>query len=397
MLLRILIPLIILAAGAGFAYRLSRPAPAPEPGHTSPQVMETEVAELSRTDYTVILESQGIIQAHHESTLTAGVGGTITRILPSFEDGAFFHQGEVLIELDSADFQAAVAASEARLARAEAALAQEEARAKQARLNWDDLGYDGEPSDLVLRLPQLKQARAEVDSALAELDQARRDLERTKVIAPFDGRVRDRLVGLGQAISANTPLGEVFTTEFAEVRLPLTAEQLAFVDLPGTQENQGVPVTLSDAFGQSSRGEPATWRATIVRTEGALNNASRELFVIARIKDPFSLECNRPPLRLGQPVRASIEGRTLEDVFVIPRQALRGLNTIYLVDQENPSILRTRISPIWSTADVVVVRDGLTSGQWLSTTRLAYAPDGAPVRIAQAPSAAGQPDLGTGS
>lgn len=396
MLIRVLIPLVVLAVGLLVGYRLSQPVDEPAPKHVPPQVLETEVSELHRTDYTILLDSQGVIRAHHESTLTAGINGTILRIHPGFEDGAFFQAGELLVEINPADFEAAVAAARSQLARAEAALAQEEARARQARLNWEDLGYDEDPSELVLRVPQLKEARANVDAAQATLDQALRDLERTEVRAPFDGRVRGRLVGLGQSIGTSTPLGEVFSSDYAEVRLPLSASQLGFLDLP-EDGSSSLPATITNALGSVAIDEPASWQARVVRSEGTLDPTSRELFVIARIDDPFGLQSDKPPLRIGQPVRAKIEGRVLEDVFVIPRQALRGLNRIYLVDQEEPAIVRTTIDPIWSTADVLIVREGLSDGSWLSTTRLPYAPDGAPVKIVEPAAAAGQPKPGSDS
>jgi multidrug resistance efflux pump len=137
----------------------------------------------------VVLETQGTIRAHHSTTITSLVPGTIHKVHPNFEDGAFFNKGDVLAELDPADLQAALTAAESRLARAEAALAQEEARAKQAKLNWEDIGYDEEPSPLVLRIPQLKEANAVITSARADLDQAKRNLNRSKIRAPFDGRV----------------------------------------------------------------------------------------------------------------------------------------------------------------------------------------------------------------
>jgi hypothetical protein len=149
-----------------------------------------------------------------------------------------------------------------------------------------------------------------------------------------------------------------------------------------------VPVTLTDALGGKGSNQ---WQARIVRTEGAIDESSRELFAIARIDDPFGLESGKPPLRIGQPVRASIRGHVLQEVFVLPRQALRGVNRIYLVARDKPAIQRTEIEPIWTTADVLVVRDGLEAGQWLSTTRLPYAPDGAPVEIVEAPAAAEAP------
>lgn len=388
MFLRLLIPVLILAAGALVAWRAGIPVEAPKPQPVPPQTLKTEVLELQRGDFAVMLDSQGSVRAHYSTTITPQVAGTIIRIDDRFEDGAFFKKDDVLAELDPADFQFAVASAESRLARAEAVLIQEEARAKQARLNWQDLGYDEEPSDLVLRVPQLKEARATVDAARADLDQAIRNLDRTRIRAPFDGRVQARAVGLGQAVGGSTPLGEVFATDFAEIRLPLSPRQLEFITLPSHPGDPEVPVTLVDALGG---GESRQWQAKIVRTEGSIDESSRELFAIARIDDPFGLVSGKPPLRIGQPVRASIRGRVLEDVFVLPRHALRGVNRIYLVDREPTAIRRQEISPIWSTSDVLVVRDGLQAGQWLSTTRLPYAPDGAPVEIIQSPSAAETP------
>lgn len=381
MLIRIIIPVFLLLLGFGAWKWLGQPVDEPVARTRTPQKLKTEHLELLPTQYRVTVESQGTVRAHHNTTLTAMVGGTIASINPTFEDGAFFREGDILAELEPVDLEAAVIASRARLARSEALLAQEEARAKQAQLNWDDIGYEEEPSPLVLRVPQLNEARANVTAAQADLDQALRNLDRASIRAPFDGRVRSRMVGLGQAVSAMTVLGEVYPTDFVEVRLPLSPLQMEFVRLPNRQDDQPVRVTLTDALGSDERPVRQTWEARIVRTEGALDEASRELFVIARIDDPFGLESGKPELRIGQPVRAAIEGVVLEDVFVLPRTAMRGLNRIYLIDREELQIQRTQIESVWSTPDVVVVRDGLEAGDWLAVSRLPFAPNGAPVEI----------------
>lgn len=381
MFVRILIPIMILATGFGAWKWLGVPVEEPKPVQQPPQKLKTERAVLTRTDFPVILETQGTIRAHHTTTITSLVPGTLMTVHPCFEDGAFFNEGDILAELDPADLQAALTASESRLARAEALLAQEEARAKQAKLNWEDIGYDEEPSPLVLRIPQLKEANAAITSARADLDQATRNLERSKIRAPFDGRVKTRLVGLGQSVGGTTPLGEVFATDFAEVRLPLAPDQLSFVKLPTRENDTPVDVTLTDALGNPSHPSGNSWKARIVRTEGALDENSRELFAIARIDDPFGLVSKNPELRIGQPVRAAIQGTVLKDVFVIPRAALRGVNRIYLIDRKEPTILRTEINPVWSNAEILVVRDGLQTGDWLATSRLPYAPSGAPVEV----------------
>lgn len=375
---RVLAPLFILLMGIVAWYYLSRPVDKPKPVAMPPQAVKSEYVTLTPVDYQVQIMSQGVVRPQYLTTLTALVAGTVIKVNPTFEDGAFFEKDDVLIELDPKDFEAQLATAEARLARAEALLSQEVARAKQAKLNWQDIGYTDEPSDLVLRIPQLKEAEATVKSANADLEQARRNLERTKILAPFAGRVKLRKVGLGQSVTSNTQLGEVFNTDVAEVRLPISPTDAPLITLPTREGDKPVPVELTDALMPNST---ATWQAEIIRTEGTLDETSRELFAIAKIHDPFGLKDKKTPLKMGQPVRAKIKGNILTKVFVIPRSALRGVNRISIIEG-NPSTLERRdITPIWSTENEIVVRDNLTAGEKLSTSKLTYAPDGAPVQI----------------
>ncbi len=379
---RVIAPLCILALGGGAWYYLGRPVEKPKPMSLPEQLIKTEVLELQPRDYQVMIESQGTVRAHYVTTITPLVSGTVTVLHPSFEDGAFFEKDEVLAELDPADFEAALASAEARLARAEAALSQEQARAKQARLNWNDIGYDEEPSELVLRVPQLKEAEASVKAATADLDQAKRNLARTKIKAPFEGRVKARLIGLGQAVGGSTPLGEVFASDYAEIRLPISPSQLSFVRLPIDESDTPVPVTLTDASGAANAD---SWQANIVRTEGTLDDATRELFVIARIEDPFGRDKKSPSLRIGQPLRGQIQGVLMENVYVLPRKALRGVNRVYMIEEDLPVLARRSILPVWSTATELVVRDGFAPGEKLSVSSLAYAVDGARVEVISTP------------
>lgn len=391
MWIRAIIPILILVAGGGAWKWLSEPIEEPKPEKHAQKTLKTERLVLKATDYQLLLQSQGSVRAHHRTTLTPLVSGRIIRIHPAFEDGAFFQQGAVLAEIDPSDLQAELTGAESRLARAEASLAREEAQAKQARLNWEEIGYEEEPPPLVLRIPQLKEANALVSAARADVEQAQRNLERAKIRAPFDGRVASRQVGLGQAVNATTPLGDVFATDLAEVRLPLTPDQIPYVELPLQEDDAPVAVTLTDALGSSQTGAANQWQAQIIRTEGTLDESSRELFVIARVLDPFGLQSDKPELRIGQPVRAEIRGKVMEKVFVIPRESLRGVRQVYLIDPIESRIRKTDIEPVWSNGEVMLVRDGITQGDWLATSRMPYAPNGAPVEIIT-PSVAESPE-----
>lgn len=378
-LLRFILPVVVIGLGYLSLKGLSGKEEKERPRRPPPLMIEAEAEILNRVDYRVTLESQGIVQPHNQTSLTPRVSGRIIEISPKFESGSFFELNDVLLKLDPSDFLAAKISAEARLARAEATLAQEEARAKQALLDWQDLGYTTPPTDLVLRKPQLKEAKANVKAATAEVSEAVRALERTKVVAPYSGRVKERLVGLGQSISTGTTIGEIFSTDFAEIRLSLSARELTHVKLPNNPDDPPVPVKLTDVLTEDST---LSWNGFIVRTEGTLDDRSRKLFVIARVDDPFGLQKKVDgPLRIGQPVRATLDGALIPSVFVIPRKTLRRPNEILLINPEDSTLLRQKITPIWSDKENLIVTEDLQEGWHLVTNRLASAPNGARVKI----------------
>jgi RND family efflux transporter MFP subunit len=369
----------ILAVGFLALDRLSRKTEDSTNAKPKGQVVRTQVQALHVEDYEVEVEAQGVVRPHHEVTLTPQVPGKIVRIHRNFEDGAFFQEGEILVELEADDYETAVVSAEAQVARTRAALTQEQARATQAKLNWDDLGYKEAPSELVLRIPQLEDAKANFKSAEASLARTQRDLERTKIRAPFDGRVRHRTVGLGQSVGAGSELGVLFDVGYAEIRLPIAARQRRHLALPETDADAAVPVVIRDAIDPE---EESVWAGQIIRTEGALDRHSLELFAIARVDDPFGLSSKRPPLRIGQPVTASIPGRVLDDVVALPRNAVWQLNQVNLVEEGSMTLRTLTIEPLWKDKNHVIVRDSaIGNGALLATTRLVFAPEGAEVAI----------------
>ena len=371
---------MLLLGGGVVAYKmLSTPLEKPKKPPGVSRGLKTRVIQLEVEDYTTSVETSGIIRAHNEITLTSQVPGRIVSISRQFEDGAFFKKGEILVQLEEADFAAAVASGAAQLAQASAGHAQEKARAAQARRNWEDLGYEDEPNELVLRLPQLREAEARVEAAKTQLAQARRNLERAKVLAPFDGRVRQRLAGISQAVSGGTPLGKIFAVDYAEVRLPISGNEMGFLELPEDRDDPPVEVVLSDALDENNE---TRWSAEIVRTEGALDQNSLDLYAIARISDPFGRKSGLPSLRIGQPVLASMQGRVLEDVIKVPRSAVRQLKRIYIVDKKELTVRGINVVPIRGNEEYLIIRDeSISDGDFLATSQMAYVPNGASIEI----------------
>lgn len=376
-LVRILIPAGLLGIGIWGFMTLSVEPDEAKADEKPKQMLRTSVTKLSRTDYPVVVQTNGIVSPHNEVTLSAQVSGQVIRVSPSFEVGAYFSEGEVLVELDPSDYRTAVAVAAADQLGAQSAneLAQQthDRMVKLYRTN------NVSEAELHQAEAELKQTAAQLDAATAALERAKRDLERTKVIAPFDGRVRSMNVGLGQSVGPGAPLGLAFAVDFAEVRLPISAHELAFLDLPELSDDASVEVLLQNGIDESSE---VTWRGRIVRTEGALDANSLELFVIARIDDPFGLKSGNPPLRIGQPVKGSIKGKVLKDVVAIPRLAVRQLDRIFLVDEQELTMSSKTIEPLWSDEQYMIVRDSaISSDALLSTTQLVYVPEGAKVEI----------------
>ena len=384
-----LLPVAILGALLLLAVviKLNPPAAPQKREFSGPQiVVETLVVEPR--DYSVALESYGIIQPRTRSVLSAQVEGQILELNPNLRDGGFFERGDVLVTIDARDYAANVSIAEATLADARQALAEAEARSNQAREDWERLGNEGEIPDLVLRVPQLEAARARVLSAESSLRKARLDLERTEIRAPFAGRVLTKLVDLGQVVSRNTQLAEIFATDIVEIRLPLRNRDLPFITLPETYrnsdetENKGGRVEI-----QSELAGKATWEAELVRTEGAIDQTARQLHVIAQINDPFAPPADgQTPLKIGQYVTARLEGNIVPDALVIPNNTIYQGTYVYIV--ENGILVRRDVDILWQNEQEAVIASGLAPGDELVTTSLGQVTSG--IRVATSGDEAGR-------
>ena len=374
--LAILLPLLILGALAALAATLLLRAPGAERRPPPRTVLTVETHLLENRDYRVQIHSFGTVRPHTQSALVTQVRGEIITVNPNFREGGFFARGEQLLQIDPRDYRIAVTIAEAGLVEAQQRMVEEQAAATQALEDWQRLGSRGNASDLVLRKPQMASARARVASAEASLAQARLDLERCNITAPFPGRVLQRQVDLGQVVQANTVLGEIYATDYVEIRLPVTNGDLEFMHLP-EQRPDHTAETLPRVRIHSTLGGDAYWDGYIVRTEGAIDEASRQLHVVARIDDPYGA-AHSQPLKIGQYVTAVLEGRLQEDVILIPEQNIHQGSYVYVV--EDHAVQRREVVIARLADGQALIREGLVAGDRLVVSALGQVVSGTPVR-----------------
>ena len=194
--------------------------------------LTVEAIQVKPIDYQINVNTFGTIQPHTQSTLVSQVSGSILRIAPSFRDGGFFEKGALLLEIDPTEYEAEVRLTETTLTQSYLAFKEEQARSQQAIRNWQRLGQKGFPSDLALRRPQLEVAKSAIEAGRIRLGKAKRNLERTRIVAPYAGRIMDQMVDVGQYVGIGTPLAKIYSIDYVEVRLPLHSAQLEYVNLP---------------------------------------------------------------------------------------------------------------------------------------------------------------------
>ena len=364
---------VCLAAGV----TLIRTAPKAERRLPMPVIPTVEIIVAEQSDYPVTIRSQGTVVPRTESTLIPEVSGQVVAASTNFRTGRFFAVGEVLLEIDPRNYENSVVV-------ARAALDEERARVDQALRDWEVLKLSETPNDLALRKPQLKSAQAAVAAAEARLEQANINLERTKIRAPYAGLVLEKQVDVGQFVSPGNVLAKIYAIDFVEIRLPLSNNQLAFLDLAESYRNDATSsaphsyptVELIAQVGPQDH----RWQGRIVRSEGAVDTRSQQIFVIAQVDDPYGRH-HGTPLKVGQFVEAHIEGRVLREVFVLPRRVLRRNNEIMVIDADN-KVERKQVDVVWSDNNEIIVSQGLDDGDRVSLTPLPFAISGTRVQIA---------------
>ncbi len=381
--IKILLPFIIIFVGIIGAIIMIRSRPKIQTRSVSfpaPLIRE-KIIQLQ--DIQLIVRSQGTVSPRTESELISQVSGQVIQVVPQFAAGGFFKKGELLVKIDPRDYEFALSRLKAEVAQAKLRLTQEEGEADIAREEWERLGKDEPANPLVLRIPQLEEAKTALVAAEAALKQAELNLERTQIRAPYDGRVRTKRVDVGQYLSPGTPLAVIYAVDYAEVRLPVPDDEMAYLDCcldyRGTKPS---PLDIDVSLEARYAGQNPRWTGKIVRVEGEIDPMSHMITLVARVKDPYgrTQESDRPPLAVGMFVEAEIKGRKAKNVVIIPRSALRGTNQVLVIDDENRLHFRS-VDVLRADSETVIISSGLVEGERICLSPLEAVVEGMPVRI----------------
>ena len=375
--LRILLPLLVILGGAIVMTVMVKAKPTVARVEREVQPPLVRVVEVTRGPVALNVHSTGTVEPARRSTLVAQIGARVARLSPGFAEGAFFDRGDLLVRLESRDFELAVTQAEARVAQAQVQFEREQAEARLAVEEWDELGL-GEPTALVIREPQLARARADLESSQAALEQAGLQLERTRIRAPFAGRLEEKRVDVGQFVGPGTALARIYSTDRAEVSLEISQDDLAFLDIAlGRPRGPQPSVLLTGRIAASDR----SWPARVVRTGSRIDPLTRMISIITEVEDPFSLAGTHPaPLPMGLFLEAEIEGKTVDDAIVLPRAALRTDGSVLVVTSDDRIDIRA-VEILRIGSEEAILSGGLASGERVCVSPLAAVVDGMRVRV----------------
>lgn len=372
--LRYILPIGIIIGSILIAAVIIMAKPDIEQEVQNTKPLQVRVMTAVKKEIQMTVKSQGSVRAKTESEIVAQVSGVIQSISPSFVAGGFFKIGDLLVKLDDRDYQYRYTQAQHKVAQAELALQLEEQQADIAKNEWRQMN-EVDPPALVSREPQLAEARASLESARAGLWQAQLDLDRTKIRAPFSGRVKTKNVDIGRYVTPGMSLATIYSIDVAEIRLPIADKELKYLSLPFDFRNQSDATQGPEAILRGDfAGENREWLGTLSHIEGEFDPRSRMIHAVARVIDPYS-ENYEAPLTVGMYVHAEIIGKKVEGLIEIPRVALRNQNQVLIIDKENK--IHFRNAEIFRIdGEKVYISDGIEDNELICVSQPKTVVDG---------------------
>ncbi|MDT4291650.1 efflux RND transporter periplasmic adaptor subunit [Methylomonas sp. MO1] len=377
--LKVILPVAVLLTTAVASWAVFALRPKTESQATVATIPEVSVMRVEPQTLRLNVVSQGVVTPREEIDLVSEVAGKVVQMHPALVAGGFFKAGELLLTIDPRDYDYAITAAQARVAEAKRVLIAEQAQVEQAHSEWQALG-EGDASELALRKPQLAEAHAKLLAAQADLAKAQLNRSRCELRAPFAGRILTKQAGVGQFLASGAVVARIYASDAAEVRLPISSDQLAFLNLPFALPHSDASlwpkVTLTAELGGSQR----QWLGQIVRSEAAVSEDSGQWYLVAQVNQPFQAIADRPPLVKGLFVHAEIEGAERAGVYRLPRNAISPTQTVKLVNIEQKLEIRP-VEIVRSETNAVVIQAGLNPGDRVIVSELPIAIAGTTLKV----------------
>jgi len=359
--LKIILPIALILGAIGVSFILVKTAPKAEKKRPKKQATLVNTTPLKSGNETVVLKLTGTVIPAEEILLRARVSGEVVQIHPEFMEGGLLSKGTAILNIDPVDFELALAQAESALQKATFEYKLELGRQDIARREWELLGFGDDASEsekeLALRLPHLAASQAALAAAQATLEKSKLDLSRTTLHAAFNAVVLSRNVNIGSQASQQDVLATLAGTDRYWVQASVPVDRLEWITIPGSA------VTLHSPSG-------ATREGRVIKRLGNLEEKGRMARILIAVNDPLCLTAEnqeRTPLLLGQYVRVDVKGRELEQVYSIPRSALRENRLIWIASPNGTLDIR-EVDVQWRAEKTVLVSGNLSDGERLITT-----------------------------
>jgi RND family efflux transporter MFP subunit len=391
----VILIVLFLALGAAALFALISLKEKPDRVADVPPRTAVRVVVAEKGPYREILEGYGSARAIRASEVAAEVSGTVRWLSPTLEAGAVVTAGDELVRLDPRDFRERVSSAEARAKQAAAAVKRLrvdidslERRLAMAREDLDaasreldrvrGLVEDGvetkSAQDRQLSARSAKErivaelewreaaarndligAEAEVEAASAALAQAKNDLARTTVAAPYSGRIEARSASLGARVGPGTPLFRMVDLSRVEVPVALGASRYGEVAV-------GARAAI-----RLTEGGPVVWRGPVARVSPSVNSLDRTFLAYLEV----SGDAADAPVPPGAFVLAEIEGLLHEGVIALPRAAFVE-EVVYVADPADGEAVIREVRPeVFRTLpNVALVTGGVEPGDRVVVTSL---------------------------
>jgi RND family efflux transporter MFP subunit len=370
---KLLLALTILIIASVLATALSMKKPRARKKRPTTTVPVVRVIQMVPGSYPIEVEAYGNVIPSRQIDLLTEVEGRAIQVSPELVPGGFFKKGDLILKIEPQSYSLQVKEKESAVASAERELEVERAQQKIAKKQWEflkDKDSDAQANrSLALRKPHLKSAIAMLEAARGALGVAQLSLERTSIRSPFNSLVIQKSVSLGQVVSRQRSIATLVDTDNFWVQVSIPQNMLRWLTFPDGKNIKGSTVNI---MMESASRQGITRQGYIFKLLGDLDPRGRMARVLINLADPLSLKNpsnTTQRVLLGSYVKATINAGSLDNIFSVPREALREGNRIWLLNDEDKLVFMD-VDIKWSRKEDVLVSADISDNQRLITSRI---------------------------